>query len=140
MCSGSCNSIFYILMSVLSTSGERKMKIVNLEEFRKLPKGTLYMKYEPYICIFGDLCAKGETLGHDFLMENIACEIDANDCDDFSSKLHEAEENGASVAMEFDCTSRDGAFDKKQLFATYEKNDIEMLQDKLKRCAESAYT
>ena len=114
------------------------MKIVNLEEFRKLPVGTLFMNYEP--CIFGDLCAKGETWECDFLMEDITHEIDANDCGDFSQKLHEAEEKGTSVVMDFDCTSRDGMFNKNQLFAIYEKVDIEMLQDKLKRCVESAYT
>jgi hypothetical protein len=140
-------------MCTSAKEGVLIMKIVNLEEFRKLPVGTLFMNYEP--CIFGDLCAKGETWECDFLMEDITHEIDANDCGDFSHKLHEAEEKGTSVVMDFDCTSRDGMFDKKQLFAVYsrdgmfdkkqlfavyEKVDIEMLQDKLKRCVESAYT
>jgi len=114
------------------------VKIVNLEEFRKLPIGTLFMEYEP--CVFGSLYAKGETWEHDFLMEDITHEIDANDCGDFAYKLHDAEKNGTSIVMDFDCTSRDGTFNKKQLFAIYEKVDIEMLQDKLKRCVKSAYT
>lgn len=113
------------------------MKIVNLDEFRKLPAGTLFMNYEP--CVFGDLCAKGETWEYDFLAENITCEIDADDCGDFSHKLHEAEKNGTSIFIDFDCPSRDGMFNNEQLFAVYEKQDIAMLIDKLNRCKDAAY-
>lgn len=113
------------------------MKIVNLEQFRELPSGTLFMKYEP--CVFEDLCAKGDTLEHDWLYENIAYSIECTSSDDFGNKLNDAEEQGISLAMDFDSTGRDGCFDDSQLFAVYEKADIEMLIDKLNRCKEIAY-
>jgi len=113
------------------------MKILNLTEFRKLPTGTLFMNYEP--CFFGDLHAKGETDEFDFLIEDITKEIDCMNCGDFVEKLEDAENNNASLVMDFDCPSRDGMFNKKQLFAVYEKRDVEMLIDKLNRCKDAAY-
>jgi hypothetical protein len=114
------------------------LKIVTLEEFRRLPEGTLFMKYEP--CVFEGLQAKGETWEHDFLCENITYWPDCTGSDDFSDKLTLAQETGESILMNFDSSGRDGCFDDDQLFAVYDKRDIEMLQDKLKRCVQSAYT
>lgn len=96
------------------------------------------MKYEP--CVFEDLCAKGETWEHDWLYENITYSIECTSSDDFGIKLEDAEENGVSVAMDFDSTCRDGCFDDNQLFAVYEKKDIEALINKLNRCKALAYT
>lgn len=114
------------------------MKIVNLEEFRKLPEGTLFMKYEP--CVFGELQCKGETWEHDFLCENVTYWPDCTGSDDFADKLQEAEDHGTSVLLDFDSSGRDGFFENEQLFAVYERRDMEMLMDKLRRCMESAYT
>ena len=113
------------------------MKIVNLKEFKKLPEGVLFMKYEP--CYFEDLQAKGETLEHDFLSQNITYSIDCSGSDDFSTKLFESEEIGSDILMDFDCTDRDGCFDDNQLFAVYDRRDIEMLINKLNRCKVMAY-
>tara|TARA_R110002096_G_scaffold66306_1_gene161358 strand:+ start:18245 stop:18589 length:345 start_codon:yes stop_codon:yes gene_type:complete len=113
------------------------MNIVNLEEFKKLPEGALFMKYEP--CCFEDLQAKGETLKHDFLSQNITYWPDCNGSDDFTRKLSESEAAGSDILMDFDCTGRDGCFDNDQLFAVYDKRDIEMLINKLNRCKVMAY-
>lgn len=103
-----------------------------------MPAGTLFMKYEP--CSFGDLQSKGETWELDFLSENITYEIDCTNSNEFSDKLHSAKETGENLRMDFDITSRDGCFDDNQLFAVYDKRDVEMLTDKLNRCVKSAYT
>ena len=113
------------------------MKIVNLEKFRSLPEGTVFMKYEP--CVFGDLSVKGETWQHDWLYSNITYNIDCVSSDDFSNKLDDAENNGASLQMDFDCFSRDGCFDRDQLFAVYEKDDIDGLIERLIKCKIQAY-
>jgi len=113
------------------------MKIVSLEEFRMLPEGTMYMKYEP--CVFGYLQVKGETLEYDFYCENITYWPDCSGSDDFADKLFSAQETGESVLLDFDCGGRDGCFDKDQLFAVYDERDVEMLQDKISRCLKEAY-
>ncbi len=114
------------------------LKILNLEEFRKLPAGTIFLKYEP--CVFEELQCKGDTWDHDFLSENIAYNIENTGSDDFSGKLFDAQEYGISLKMDFNCRSRDGCFDRDQLFAVYEKQDVEMLISKLTKCLGSAYT
>ena len=58
------------------------MKIVNLETFKLLPIGTVFMKYEP--CIFGDLQVKGDTLECKFRYTDLAAPIDISDDIDFA--------------------------------------------------------
>jgi hypothetical protein len=113
------------------------MKIVNLDEFRKLPSGTIFLKYEP--CVFEDLQCKGETTDVDFYAANISYWPDCTGSDDFFYKFEDSQNCGVSVKMDFDSTGRDGCFEKDQLFAVYEKNDVEMLIDKLNRCLVQAY-
>lgn len=114
------------------------MKIVNLEEFRKLPEGTVFMKYSPWV--FDELSVKGETWEGDFLYENISYMIENVSSTEFDDKLQTAQETGVSVLMDFDFTGRDGCHDKDQLFGVYDKRDIDMLIDKLQRCKKTAYT
>ena len=108
------------------------MKILNLEEFRAMPEGTVFMKYEP--CVFEDLQVKGETWETDFTAANITYWPDCTGSEDFSDKLFLAQEEGRSVLLDFDCYGRDGCFDKNQLFAVYDKRDIETLIYKLNKC------
>ena len=112
------------------------MKIINLEQFRKLPPGTIAMKYEP--CTFEGLFMKGETWEYDFILTYLTDEIEANSSDDMIDKLRLAEK-GASIPMSFDESQRDGCFEKNQLFAVWEKEDILGLINKLKECLEMAY-
>lgn len=108
------------------------MKIVNLQTFRTLPSGTIFMKYAP--CYFEALSVKGDTLEHDFVSGEMAAPVDANDSGEWADKLFEAAENGTSVGLDFDCYGRDGCFEDKQLFAVYEKEDMEKLIAKLQEC------
>ncbi len=112
------------------------MKIVNIETFRGLPDGTLFMKYEP--CIFGDLRVKVETLDSYFLFEAITDEVEASGSDKLFNKLFAAENDSTmSLKMDFDVTDRDGLYEAEQLFAVYEKDDIIGLIDKLNKCMAS---
>ena len=100
------------------------MKIVDLKAFRDLPEGTIASKYDP--CIFGDLFIKGRTMEVDFILTYLTNEIEANSSDERFDKL-DACEKGESVAMSFDESMRDGCFDDDQLFAVWDKPDIEGL-------------
>lgn len=109
------------------------MKIVNLEQFLALPNETLYAKYAP--CFFGDLAIKVENCGpRDFCTQQIADAIDCNDSGEFLDKLDDAERDGTSVLMDFESYGRDGCFEDGQLFAVYERADIEAMIARLQRC------
>ena len=112
------------------------MKIVNRETFLALPPGTLFSKYEP--CVFEDLCIKGETWGNDFQVQQIADAIESTGCEDFSKRLFHSEVEGDSLPMDFNCMGRDGCFDDDQLFAVWERADVEALIVRLTKTLQEA--
>jgi len=110
------------------------MKIVDLPTFQTLSEGTIAAKYKP--CVFGDLFIKGESSEDDFVLTYITTEIDCDGTDDFYDKLNDARKNNTSVSMSFDESIRDGRFKDDQLFAVWEKTDVENLIAKLTDCLE----
>ena len=76
----------------------------------------------------------------DFFYSNITYELDCTGSDDFADKLFEAEENKSSVNTDFNTVGRDGCFSDDQLFAVYEKEDVERLMGKLSDSLKGAYT
>lgn len=108
------------------------MKIVNRKQFLALPANTVYAKYVP--CAFDPLQIKGESLPNDFLAQQIADAVVPQDDAGFSEALVAAQRTGSSVPMNFDQPYRDGCFDEDQLFAVFEKQDVEALIVRLKRC------
>lgn len=112
------------------------MKIVNLIEFKKLPPGTIFSKYEP--CVFSDIMEKAGSMDTDFFYNSIINDVDNDSTGDFYDGCT-AMENGESIPLEVDATSRDGMFDSSQLFAIYEKADVEQLVEKLSLCLKKAY-
>ena len=109
------------------------MRIVNRATFLAMPENTLFSKYEP--CIFRDLLIKGESLHcNDFCVSQIADAIDCDGSESFIDACDGAVQTGASLKMDFDLFGRDGCFNDNQLFAVWEKDDIEALIDKLNMC------
>ncbi|AGO48283.1 hypothetical protein Phi17:1_gp7 [Cellulophaga phage phi17:1] len=114
------------------------MRIVNKQEFYKLPKGTLFAKYEPII--FDGLCIKYQnTYNHknepiDYVYESLLGNVDCESSEHFGDILFEAEENGNSFKLDFDCIERDGCYDDEELFAVYEKEDVVKFIRKLNFC------
>lgn len=97
------------------------MKIINLEQFKKMPVGTIFSKYEP--CIFqGLMCLKGHG-EVDFFYDDMLENIENASSNDFSDKCR-AMEKGESFKLDFEYTGRDGFFEEGQLFAIYEKKDV----------------
>jgi len=108
------------------------MKIVNLEEFRKLPAGTVFSKYEP--CVFDGLMVKGDTWSHDFLYQDLIGNIEADGSKQYFEKCEQMQA-GFSADLDFDCLERDGLFEKDQLFAVYEPYDLEQLIGRLQKAS-----
>lgn len=108
------------------------MKIVNREKFLTLPAETLYSKYEP--CVFEDFCIKGDTLSsNDFCYQSITDAVACDSSEEFTDVLSRIEITGESTSMDFECQGRDGCFDSEQLFAVWEKTDVEALICRLQR-------
>jgi len=106
------------------------MQIVNLTEFRALPSGTLFMKYDP--CVFEGLSVKGATWETDFLYADITTEIECSGTTEMIDIMNEAENDSkVSIPIDFDCYGRDGCFQDNQLFAVYEKHDCANLIQKI---------
>lgn len=104
------------------------MKIINKEEFMKMPSGTLYSEFKP--CIFNDLMIKGETIGSDYLYMSLI----GNVCHegDFASFIFDRLDNSKDFHLDFNLYSRDGLYDNDAMYAVYDKNDIIGLIDTLK--------
>jgi hypothetical protein len=107
------------------------MKIVDRKAFLKMPEGTLFCKYDP--CVFGEMHVKGSTWGDDFLLKRAFGEVACDNGAELDDVLETARISGESFNLDFDCLGRDGLFDSGQLFAIWEKSDIEGFQSLLSR-------
>lgn len=113
------------------------MKIVNREQFLALPPGTLFSKFSPQY--FEHLSIKGDTWTNDFLVQEIADAVDASNSEEFGNVLDLAVEHGSSFKLDLDNMGRDGCFDEGQLFAVWERQDVEKLIDRLNHALTEAY-
>lgn len=107
------------------------MKIVDRKTFLSLPENTLYNTYEP--CVFGPLEIKGESLSNDWFVQSLNT-VNGRSSDDRDLVLDEAEESGVSFSFDLNCEGRDGCFENNQLFAVWEKEDVEALITRLQEC------
>lgn len=102
------------------------MRIVNLDEFRKMPPGTFFQKYKPDV--FGDLAVLDDVWDTDFVVNHItSCPINGKDMSETGDRLDDMVENGTSRPVCFDFIARDGCFEKDQLFAVWEEADLDSL-------------
>lgn len=107
------------------------MKIVDRKTFLAMPAGTVFSKYQP--CAFGELQIKGDTVADvDFYTQDLVGAIEHNSSDDFADTLLAAQRDATSVRMDFEFQGRDGMFDKEQLFAVWERVDVEELLARLR--------
>lgn len=108
------------------------MKIVDRKTFLSMPENTLFSKYDP--CWFNSMEIKGHTIGdNDFFLQELTGSIAYNNAAGREVILDRAAKTGCHVDMDFDSYGRDGMFDDA-LFAVYEKEDIEALIERLKKC------
>jgi len=101
------------------------MKIVDRQAFLKLPENTVYCEYKPHI--FESVNIKGESVSNiDYWSVDIAAPIDCDDSSDMVEKM-----KLDSIPLDFESETRDGMFNENQLYAVYEKHDIEKLISRL---------
>jgi len=109
------------------------MRIVNRKEFLELPEGTLYSEYEP--CCFDGLFIKGKSLKdtNDYIEMSLIGNVVSSDTGDYAEKLENARIDHISIDLDFDEDyGRNGMFAKEQLYAIYEKKDVEKFINLLK--------
>lgn len=108
------------------------MKIINKEQFLKLPEGILFNEFKPLY--FNYLNVKGETWDKDYIEMDLIGNIEADSSTEWADKVEDALESGQSLKLDFDSWGRNGMFDKDQLYAVYEQEDIDALIQFLKGC------
>ena len=110
------------------------MKIINRKEFLESPAGTLFSEYEP--CAFYGLMVKHDSVGdNDYIENDLIGNIYYDSGDDFVDKLDFAKKNKTTLFLDFlENSNRNGCYDNNQLYAVYEKQDIEGLINTLKNC------
>ena len=112
------------------------MKIVNREDFLKLPANTVYCKYGDGP--FGEIEIKAsdpqDDWGNDYVVNylNTYCETPF----DKDTTLGDIE-LGTEFRFDENQTSRDGLYDYDQLFAVFDNDDIMQVVDKLMKCVTS---
>ena len=107
------------------------MRIIDRATFLKMPPNTVFTKYKPHI--FDELMIKGESWTNDFWTQDFL-QLDYDDSLEIFDILDAARKEGKSFNLDLNCECRDGLFDDDQLFAVFEKQDVEMLIERLKRC------
>ena len=115
------------------------MKIVNKQEFYKLPSGTLFSYYKP--CIINDLMVKLDTITSgiyngdpiDFYYKDLISNVNT-DNGEYSEILINAQENKVDFDLDFEVASRDGLFEDDALYVVYNSGEIKELANKIAEC------
>lgn len=115
------------------------MRIIGFQEFAAMPEGTVYYKYQPQVFVDlgikeqsyrGTVYSQGKPIREgytDFLVTNVDFPWvkGSNGEWDDDCILSKAEETGSSFEVEFNVTSRDALYEQDQLYAVFEKADLE---------------
>lgn len=99
----------------------------------EMPSGVVWSYYKP--CVFHGLYVKDSDSvlvdpSPDFSVSDLIGAVENDSSGDFMEKC-ERMERGESLPVDFEYSSREGMFDDKQLFAVYEREDVEKLIDRL---------
>ena len=90
------------------------------------------------ICFDGPLCIKIETCKGfdgediDFVYQDLL-EVDSNSTEEFIETMTKAKE-GEKFRLDLDCEGRDVFFDEDQLYAVFDREDVEALIARLQNC------
>lgn len=113
------------------------MKVVDLSTFLDMPIGTVFQKYQPHV--FDHLQTYEGRLGQDFLTGDFSFEPISGDSPTHAQAILETlAEKGESHPVEFDNVGRDALFDKGQMFAVWEPDDVRALIAHLQRALPEA--
>lgn len=113
------------------------MKIVNREEFLKLPPFTLYRQGNRQWS-FGEMQFKYDTWDNDWVCQALdGPEFEAGSGGEIYERM-EAMFNGASFPLEVDFAGRDGLFEPDAYFMIYEKDDLVLLRAEIDKAIAAA--
>jgi len=106
------------------------MKILNRDEFLALPSGVLFCKYEP--CIFDIIEIKGDSLnfehgGNDFFTRPLTGIYTEATGQDGGDPILPEFDRGDEFRWCHNSEGRDGLFEDNQLFAVFDRVDIDKL-------------
>jgi len=104
-------------------------KILNRDEFLKLPADTVYAECDTGANI-GALGIMNGVIGSDEFWLQELTETEGNMITDFENKDGSFKE----LKIDLNCVSRDGGFDQDQLFLVFDKQDVQDLIDRLQKC------
>lgn len=109
------------------------MKFLSKKEFLNLPAGLVFAKFKPII--FEELQVKGDThvLQNDYYYSNFI-EVDSEDAVD---TIFRSLDSGESVPLHDNTWMRDGDYNEEQLYAVFEKQDVEQMVERLQESLES---
>jgi len=106
------------------------MRIVDLATFRTMPSGTVFQKFTPNA--FEGLQILESAEGPDFVATDLCEEIMSGDSsEEADDKVTDMYENGSSHPVSFENSSRDGMFERSQLFAVWSPEDVTALMQRL---------
>ena len=108
------------------------MKIVNLKTFLEMPENTLFCKYTPSFFDFPSIFL-GRCGEIDFFYDSLDW-VESSGSSERWDILDKSAGYGTSFKMDYNCTGRDGCFEEQQLFCIYEKEDVQELIERLKKC------
>lgn len=117
------------------------MRIVDRKTFLAMPAGTIFQKYAP--CYFGSIEIKDATSEpNDFYT---VCSMDqpyfaaVSDSGEWMLHCDRIATGEASGPLDFEIISRDGLFDDDQLFAIWERADVEALINRIGKALADGY-
>lgn len=113
------------------------MRIVTAATFLAMPAGTVFAKFNPNV--FGELMVKAETTeqGNDFYYVSPTDEVDEPGPFVFEHEIYL--EEGTPVPLDFNTVMRDGMYDMNQLYAVWERKDVEGLIGRLHQALQDGY-
>ncbi len=112
------------------------MKIVTRDQLMAMPAGTVFQNFEPRI--FGEIRIKGDTCGSDFYLSDLdGTEYDSVKGDIASALLDATDRSlktGENIKIVLNSECREGMFDKDQLYAVWNTEDVYALIARLQEC------
>lgn len=115
------------------------MRIVDRKTFLALPAGTVYAKYEP--CVFEELEIKDARRGtDDWYAQGLIPSFETDKSSlDWADTLFRIAAGEQSPPFDFDRPTDDGCYDDDQLFAVFDRADVEGLIARLQRALAEGY-
>lgn len=115
------------------------MRIVDEATFLAMPAGTIYAKYEPINT--GEIAIKDESTPHTWWYQDLLPWFDGcEDSGQFFDTWEAIQRGEPSPPLDYDFTDKDGLYNHGQLFAVFEKRDVEALIGRLQRALADGYS